>query len=193
MSQIKDRYLPKEIEFNNLVMEWNKKINLVSRKKENVFDLIDDSRIFLDYIDFTKSPRIMDLGTGGGFPGIVVKIHHPEIKITLIDSIMKKISAVCDITSRLDLGGITSICIRAEDLGKNNVFKHIFNYVVARSVASLQDLAKWSHGLLKPGGKLITLKGGGMNNEIQKVMRSKFVKKIDCFDAGERKVVICEM
>ncbi len=184
------KYLPMEIEYNELVMEWNRKINLVSRKKTDVYDLIESSRIFLEYIDFKNNLRIMDLGTGGGFPGIVIKIHHPEIKMVLIDSIMKKITAVCDITSRLGLTGVSAMSIRAEDLGKNNMFKHTFDYVVARSVAKTGDLVKWSQGLIKPGGKLITLKGSEAENEAQSIKRNKYVDKIEMFDKGERKIVM---
>jgi 16S rRNA (guanine527-N7)-methyltransferase len=183
-------YLPAEIEFNNLVMEWNRKINLVSRKKSDVFDLINDSRVFLDYIDFSLNPKILDLGTGGGFPGIVIKIHHPEIIVILVDSIMKKITAVCDITSRLDIKRVTAICSRAEDLNKNNVFKHAYDYVVARSVAKLQDLMKWTNGLIKPGGKLITLKGNNADEEIKKTKELKWVKGIEIIPRDGKQVLI---
>jgi 16S rRNA (guanine527-N7)-methyltransferase len=172
-------YLQKEIEFNNLVLDWNKKINLVSRKKTDVYDLIDDSRIYLKYIDFSSFPKILDLGTGGGFPGIVIKIHHPEIRVTLVDSIMKKITAVCEITSKLGLKDITAICIRAEDLSNNKVFYQSFDYVVARSVGKLKDLVKWSHELIKPGGKLITLKGGDVDEEIKQANDMKWVISIE--------------
>ena len=182
-------YLQKEIEFNNLVMDWNKKINLVSRKKTDVYDLIDDSRIFIDYIDFSRKPVIMDLGTGGGFPGIVVKIHHPEIRVILVDSIMKKITAVCEITSKLGLKDIPAVCIRAEDLSKNKVFKNSFDYIVARSVAKLKELVKWSHELIKPGGKLITLKGGDVEGEIKHAKEMKCVKSIER-TSGEGKEIL---
>jgi len=184
-----NNYLPKEIEFNNLILDWNKKINLVSRKKTDVYDLIDDSRIFLNYIDFSSFPKILDLGTGGGFPGIVIKIHHPEIRVTLVDSIMKKITAVCEITSGLGLKDVPAICIRAEDLSKNKVFKHSFDYVVARSVGKLKVLVKWSHELIKPGGKLITLKGGDVDEEIKHAKEMKWAKDVKR-TAGEGKEII---
>lgn len=186
------KHLLKEKEFNDLVMEWNKKINLVSRKKTDVYDLIDDSRIYLEYIDFTKSPKILDIGTGGGFPGIVIKIHQPESRIILLDSIIKKITAVCDIISRLGLKRINAICIRAEDLAKNNMFKHTFDYVVARSVAPLNELIKWSSGLIKPKGKLITLKGGNIEKEINRTLNIKYIKNVKVFDREDKKIVIVE-
>ena len=198
-------------------MEWNKKINLVSRKKKNVFDLIDESRMFLEYIiphpclnaggtgrqanslqgrgdkEMQGPIRIMDLGTGGGFPGIVIRIHKPEIKMVLVESIMKKVTAVCDIISRLGLKNITAMCMRAEDMAKNNVFKHTFDYITARSVAELNELVMWSRGLLKPGGKLITLKGGDICDELSKTKRMKCVKDIEVYEKGGRKVIITIM
>lgn len=183
-------YLQKEIEFNNLIMDWNKKINLVSRKKTDVYDLIDDCRIFLDYIDFNPLPKILDLGTGGGFPGIVIKIHHPEIRVTLVDSIMKKITAVCEITSKLGLKDIQAVCIRAEDLAKNNVFKHTFDYVVARSVGKLKDLIIWSHELIKPGGKLITIKGGDVDVEIKHAREMKFLKSVERKSGDGKEILV---
>jgi 16S rRNA (guanine527-N7)-methyltransferase len=183
-------YLQKEIEFNNLVMDWNKKINLVSRKKTDVYDLIDDSRIYLKYIDFSSFPKILDLGTGGGFPGIVIKIHHPEIRVTLVDSIMKKITAVCEITSKLGLKNIPAICIRAEGLSKNKAFYQSFDYVVARSVGKLKDLVKWSHELIKLKGKLITLKGGDVDEEIKYAKDMKWVKSVERKPGESKEILI---
>ena len=83
--------LVREKQFNELLMEWNQKINLISRKKIDAFDLIEDSKLFLEKINFTEGVKIFDLGTGGGLPGIVIAIHHPEAIVTLADSIQKKI------------------------------------------------------------------------------------------------------
>jgi len=182
-----------EEKFNGLVIEWNSRINLVSRKKTDVYDLIEDSKIFIDYIDFSANPKIMDLGTGGGFPGIVIKINNPGANMILVDSIMKKITAVCEIISNLELKKISAVCARAEDLNKNNVFKHTFDYVVSRSVGELKDLIKWSRGLLKTGGKLITLKGGNLDEELKHAMKIKYVKNIDVYDRGDRKVFVVSL
>ncbi len=179
-----------EKKFNDLVMEWNTRINLVSRKKSNIYDLIEDSKLFLKHIDFRKELRIMDLGTGGGLPGIVIKIHHPEIHITLIDSIQKKINAVRDITQKLSLENIEIICARAEELAKRPEYRKKFDYIVARSVTTLDDLAKWSKNLLKPGTKLVTIKGADISEELLRTKRLKYVKNIEIFLENERKIVV---
>ena len=186
-------YLQKEDEFNDLVIRWNSKINLVSRRKSDVYDLVDDSRIFLDYIKFSEGVYIMDLGTGGGFPGIVIKLHHPEARLVLVDSIMKKVSVVCDIISSLELNGITAICSRAEEMAKNNMFKHTFDYIVARSVSDLKDLVKWTHGLLKKDGKLITIKGRDIDDELKMLNKFKFINNIEIFKRDDKKVVVISL
>jgi 16S rRNA (guanine527-N7)-methyltransferase len=198
--------LVREEEFNSLLMEWNTKINLVSRKKTSVLDLIADSRLFFGEIDFRDGINILDLGTGGGFPGIVIAIHHPEANLVLVDSIQKKINVVSDIIKKMNLTSCTAICSRAEDLTSlkspfekgdkggfevENVstFENHFDYVVSRSVAVLQDLCLWSKDLIKPRGKLITVKGGDIAGEIHKTRKLNYIRKVKTTIDGERKIV----
>lgn len=180
----------KEKEFNDLLLEWNKKINLVSRKKTDVFDLIEDSKLFFDAIKFSAGINILDLGTGGGFPGIVIAIHHPEVNLTLVDSIQKKINAVKDTVLKLSLTNTEVICARVEELGDRQEYKNKFDYVVARSVAVLQDLCKWSNGLLKKDGKLVALKGGDIGGEVKKAKSLKYVINIKLQTVNDRKIVV---
>src|SRR4030095_7054710 len=180
--------LVKEKKFKDLLIDWNKKINLVSRKKPDVFDLIEESKLFFEHIDFKPGVNILDLGTGGGFPGVVIALHHPEVYLTLVDSIQKKINVVSDIIKKLGLKNAENICSRAEDLPAE--YHDHFDYVVARSVAVLQDLVKWSKALIKRGGKLITVKGGNITGEIHKTRHLDFVKNIDIFEVNDRKVVV---
>jgi 16S rRNA (guanine527-N7)-methyltransferase len=185
----------KEKEFNDLLMEWNRKINLVSRKKTDVFDLIEDSKIFFEAIEFKEGIKILDLGTGGGFPGMVIAIHHPEAELTLLDSIEKKLKVVDDIIEKLALKNTSAICSRAEDLPstpqtKTETYKKYFDYIVARSVAPLQDLAKWSKDLLKPAGKLVTVKGGEFSGETHKTRKLAFVESVEVSRKGEKALVV---
>ncbi len=187
-----DSKKPEDIEkrYNDLVMGWNKSINLISRKKTNIYDLIEDSKLFLEHIDFREGLRILDLGTGGGIPGIVIKIHHPEINITLVDSIQKKIKAITDIIQKLGMENIEILCSRAEELAKSKNYKNKFDYIVARSVAALDDLVKWSKDLVKPGGRIVTLKGADITEELLRARRFKCVKNIEFYVKNERKIVI---
>jgi len=181
--------LIKEREFNDILIGWNSKINLVSRRKKDVSDLIDDSKLFFEAIEFKEDTQILDLGTGGGFPGIVLAINYPQAKLTLVDSIKKKTSVVEDVVKRLGLSNVEVICSRAEELK----MVHKFDYVVARSVATLQDLVKWSRNLLKAHGKLVTVKGGEISGEINKTRRMEYVKRVDVYERGERLIVVCEL
>lgn len=182
--------LVKERQYNDLLLEWNKKINLVSRKKTDITDLIEDSHLYFEAIDFKPGTKILDIGTGGGIPGIVIAIHHPEAELVLVDSIQKKIHVVSDIIKRMDLTNATSICTRVEDL--HGSYTAYFDYVVARSVTVLQDLCKWAKPLLKQGGKLVTVKGGDIAGEIHKTKNQGNVENIWVKEEGERKIVVVE-
>lgn len=185
--------LVREKQFNELLMEWNQKINLISRKKIDAFDLIEDSKLFLEKINFSEGLKIFDLGTGGGLPGIVIAIHHPEVTLTLVDSIQKKIKVVSDIINRLELTNAKAICARVEEIAMLEEHKFQYDYVTARSVTVLQDLAAWSRNLLKKGGKLITLKGGDFKGELNATDKLKYVNRIDVIPKGDKNIIVVEI
>ncbi len=179
----------KEKEYNDRLIEWNKKINLVSRKRTNILDLIEESKLFFDAIEFKDGVNILDLGTGGGLPGIVIAIHHPEANLTLIDSIQKKINVVKEVIKKIDLTNAETICTRAEELAKIPGYKNKYDYVVARSVAVLQDLCKWSKDLIKPQGKLITIKGGNIKGELIAAKKQVYVREIKIKERGDKIII----
>ncbi len=185
--------LVKEQQYNDLLMEWNAKINLVSRQKKNVLDLIEDAKLFLNGIEFGPGMNILDLGTGGGIPGIILAVHQPEVNFVLVDSIQKKINVVSDIAKRMELANVKTICGRAEELVKNGILlKNSFDCIVSRSVAVLQDLCEWSKDIIKPGKKLVTLKGGDISGEIQKTRKLPYIKNLEKKIFGERILVTAE-
>ena len=188
--------LVKEKQYNDLLMDWNRKINLVSRQKQNVLDLIEDSKLFFEAIDFKPGINILDLGTGGGIPGIIMAIHHPEANFVLVDSIQKKIGVVSDIIKKMELDNVAAICARAESLVSggflNGKMKHHYDYIVSRSVAVLQDLCAWSKSLVKPHGRLVTLKGGNIQGELDKTRKLPYVKNIYRKQFDERILVTVE-
>ncbi len=170
--------------YAKMLREWNAKINLISRKDE---DRVFDSHILhaltlrmptLCEYDFTNK-KIADLGTGGGLPGIPLGIVTPSAKITLMDSIQKKI-AVCEaMISELKISEIRAVRGRAEELARDEEHARVYDAVVSRAVAPLESLVIWSKGLLKPGGMLLALKGGDLEEEIISARKLKFVKKIE--------------
>ena len=150
----------------DLYIDWNEKINVISRKDmDNFYEHhVLHSLAISTQFEFKAGAEIMDLGCGGGFPGIPLAILFPETKFHLVDSINKKLKVANEIALAIGLQNITTQHTRAEDI-KNRKF----DVVVSRAVAPLKDLWWWSKPLLKKGqspGGLICLKGGDLTKEI---------------------------
>lgn len=160
-------------DYSDCLLEWNKKINLVSRKLDSIESNILTSVYFLKKFSLKGNENIFDIGTGGGFPGIPLKILFPNISITLNDSIGKKILVVEDIISKLNLKGAKAVSGRAEELAKDEKYKNNYDIVISKAVADMDKLWQWGSGLLKRNGKMLFLKGGDLNDEI-KVFKKKF-------------------
>jgi 16S rRNA (guanine527-N7)-methyltransferase len=171
-----------------LYKEWNEKINVISRKDiDSLYEKhVLHSLSIAAILNFKAGTEIIDLGTGGGFPGIPLAIFFPEVKFHLVDSIGKKLKVVQAIGESIGLKNITTQHIRAEEI-KNRKF----DFVVSRAVAPLKDLWKWSKPLLRKSREsgvqsqnysknpahdyeiptqnsgLICLKGGDLTKEVQ--------------------------
>ena len=146
--------------------EWNEKINVISRKDmDNFYEHhVLHSLVIATQFEFKKGAEIMDLGSGGGFPGIPLAIFFPDTQFHLVDSINKKLKVAAEIAAAIGLTNVTTQHTRAEDI-KNRKF----DAVVSRAVAPLKDLWWWSKPLLKKGvspNGLICLKGGDLTKEI---------------------------
>ena len=168
------------------LLQWNTKINLVSRKdEENIWTRhILGSISFLFRFRIEQQSAVIDVGTGGGLPGIPLAIMLPDIRVTMIDSIQKKILAVTDILSHLQIKNARAVLGRADEIARKKEFEHLFDYVIARAVAPITDIVKWTNPLLKqnlgnqfpalqnrhtiPRGSILLLKGGDLACEIDK-------------------------
>ena len=153
-------------QFMLLLLDWNTKINLTAIKDENEF--IDkhfiDSLTVLKY--FKDNDRYIDIGTGGGFPGIPLKIANPTLKGTLIDSVNKKILVNNDVISKLGLKDIEALHVRAEDLAFDKKYREVFDVAISRAVANLTTLVEYMIPFVKVGGKIICMKGPGLQEEL---------------------------
>lgn len=151
----------------DLYAEWNEKINVISRKDMDNFYVhhVLHSLAIAAQFQFQDGEEVMDLGCGGGFPGIPLAIFFPNVQFHLVDSINKKLKVVNEIASSINIKNITTQHSRAEDIGNRK-----FDTVVSRAVAPLKDLWKWSRPLLKKNkheaNGLICLKGGDLAQEI---------------------------
>ncbi len=172
---------------DNLIT-WNQNINLISRSEENNIwqQQLLGSISFLFQYALEEPSTILDLGTGGGLPGIPLAILKPKLNVTLLDSIQKKINAITNILLQLSLSNILVICSRAEELGQKKKFQCAFDYIIARAVAPTVDIIRWGIPLLKKStaekpltsvpdknilvrkGSIIMLKGGDLTDEIRK-------------------------
>lgn len=157
--------------FNTIILEWNSKVNVVSRKNTSIENIVLNSIFFLTKYDFVPDAKVLDIGTGGGFPGIPLKILYPGINLTLCDSIHKKINVVDDIIKRLNLRDVETVCSRAEDLKKNVKHLGVYDYIVSKSVAPLSDLYKWGKDLLNQNGMFLCIKGGDISDEIHNLTK----------------------
>lgn len=180
-----DLQLQRFADLGELYATWNERVNLVSRKDiDHLYERhILHSLSIAKFINFKSGARVMDLGTGGGFPGIPLAIFFPEVHFTLIDSIAKKMRVVDDLVQVLSLKNVSTGVGRAENL------RGSFDYVVSRAVAPLSDLYSWSgksiakkqqHAM--PNG-IICLKGGDLRDELMPFKNRVEVHKIqDWFD-----------
>ena len=162
---------------------WNSKINLISRKDfENLYTHhVLHSLSILKFIKFKNGTKVLDVGTGGGFPGVPLAILFPEVEFTLIDGIGKKILAVNSIIKDLKINNVKGINIRAEDLSEKN------DFIIARAVGSLdkfypliqKNISSNSFNDITNG--LIYLKGGDLSHELRQIKNYKEVLISDYF------------
>jgi len=183
---------------------WNAKVNLISRKDEDniLIRHILHSLSSLKYIDIPAKANCLDVGTGGGLPGIPLAILNPQAKMTLVDSIAKKMKITDMLAKHTGLKHINSICDRAENLADSKSHKNRYDYIFVRAVKRLDILVGWVRELMKPKGKLVFYKGGDLIEEIseaKKIFPKLIVKEIpiriigaDWFENEEKKLLICE-
>jgi len=151
-----------------LYEEWNAQINVISRKDvDSLYERhILHSLSIAKFISFNKGAKIMDLGCGGGFPGIPLAILFPEVSFTMVDSIGKKIKVVKEISTAIGLKNIEAHHMRAEQLDDS------FDFIITRAVASMIDLVKWTRKQYLNANKhtidngIIALKGGDLTTEL---------------------------
>ncbi len=156
--------------FYNLLIEWNNKINLTRIEKEDEVYLkhFYDSLTIAKVVNLSEKKTLCDIGTGAGFPGIVLKIVYPNLKITLIDSLQKRVNYLNEIIKDLGLDNIEAIHVRGED------YKGQYDVVTSRAVANIEKLLGYTMHLVSPTGIFVAMKG-----DIEKELTPDVKKKIE--------------
>ena len=173
--------------YMNLLIEWNKKINLtaITEPNEIILKHFVDSLTISKYI--SDGTRVVDVGTGAGFPGIPLKIYRQDIEITLLDSLQKRINFLDEVIRELNLEKIETLHSRAEDFGKDKKYREKFDIATSRAVANLATLSEYLLPLVKIGGKVISMKGSLIEEELEnsknaiKILGGK-IERVDEFD-----------
>ena len=168
--------------YYDLLVEWNEKINLtaITLKKDVYLKHFYDSLTINKIIDLSEIDTLCDLGTGAGFPGIVLKIFFPQLKLTLVDALNKRIKFLEIVVNELSLDNVTLVHARAEEYGKEN--RECFDVVTARALSSFPILLEYGIPLLKINGHLIAMRGLNDSDEginALNVLNSKINKIIE--------------
>lgn len=158
-----------EMFFNymNLLLEWNEKINLtaITEEKEVIVKHFVDSLTIAKYIP--EGASLVDVGTGAGFPGIPLKIIREDLKITLLDSLQKRINFLDVVIKELNLKNVETIHARVEEFGKNSKYRESFEVATSRAVANLSTLTEYLLPLVKVGGIAVCMKGSSIEEELE--------------------------
>ena len=154
--------------YGNLLLGWNEKINLtaITEPEEILYKHFYDCILFFKNSPVPLGASVIDVGTGAGFPGMVLKIVRPDLKVTLIDSLNKRVVFLNDVIEKLGLTDINAVHMRAEEGAVNPSMREKFDIACARAVASMPVLLEYCVPYVKQGGKFISMKGPNVGEEI---------------------------
>lgn len=172
LDKLKIQYNDEQIEqfrsYYELLTEWNKKINLtaINGYEDVVRKHFIDSILICSLLDLNKDIRIIDVGTGAGFPGIPIKILNPDCRIVLLDSLNKRVRFLETVVDELGLDNVECIHGRAEDVSREKKYRASFDLSVSRAVANLSTLCEYCIPFLKKGGMFVSYKSDKADDEI---------------------------
>lgn len=184
--------------YAKLLIEWNEKINLTAitdPEGVTIKHFLDSLTIF-SYVDIQEGAKVIDVGTGAGFPGLAMLIARPDLKMTLMDSTKKRLMVIEDILENI---GLTANVVhsRAEEAGQNKAFREQYDFSTARAVTNLRDLAEYCLPFVKVGGSFIPLKSAKAQEEIAEAKKAIHIlggqiinqNTFDLLDCGERTII----
>lgn len=171
---ISDRQIEQFISFYDILIERNKVMNLtaITEPVEVIEKHFLDSLSLVRAVDLTGEMKVIDVGTGAGFPGIPLLISYPQLHITLLDSLNKRIGFINDVIKLLNLKNVETIHGRSEELGKNKKYREQYDLCVSRAVANMSVLSEYCIPFVKSGGKFVSYKSGNFTEEVKNAANS---------------------
>ena len=199
--QLTEKQLTQFNRYFELLVEWNEKMNLtaITEKEEVYLKHFFDSVTAGFYYDFNRPISVCDVGAGAGFPSIPLKIIFPQIQVTIVDSLNKRITFLNELAKELGLEETYFYHDRAETFGQNKAFREQFDVVTARAVARLSVLSELCLPLVKEGGQFVALKAANADEEVKVAKRGVNllggeIEKVHAFtlplEESERNVII---
>ena len=184
--------------YGKLLVEWNEKINLTAITDPEGITIKHflDSLTILGFVDIPEGAKVIDVGTGAGFPGLAMLIARPDLDVTLMDSTKKRLMVIENILETIDLKA-NVVHARAEEAGKNKMFREKYDFSTARAVTNLRDLAEYCLPFVKVGGSFIPMKSTKAQEEIAEgkkaihLLGGQIIKQdtFELLDCGERTII----
>lgn len=152
-----------------MLMEWNKRINLTSitEEKDVVIKHFLDSLVLLKHLNIPENAKTIDVGTGAGFPGLVLKIVRPDLRVSLLDSLNKRLRFIAEVVGDLRLRDVELMHFRAEFAGKMEIYREQYDFALARAVAPMSQLLEYCVPFIKKNGQFIAMKSKKAQKEIE--------------------------
>lgn len=198
--QLDETAVDRFCKYNDLLLEWNEKMNLtaLTEARDVAVKHFVDSLMLLRYAELPQGTSVIDVGTGAGFPGLALKIARPDIRLTLLDSLQKRLGFLDTVCEELALDNVVTVHSRAEDGSRTILFRENFEFAVARAVAPLNVLSEYCLPYVSVGGRFLAMKGKTAEEELHdaenavNALGGRVGEKhlFTLGDAGERGIIV---